>query len=128
VVQVIAQIPERKLMDLCNNVFGETEIVNEYEDFITNHTRIIAKFQKFGFLYINVSSEVADLQCKLGCSRLPDMGQLYDRMLNCSGRPKHLCRFKLETDPSTSTSFFRRQMLECYLFAVVNFQCDHNRI
>ena len=128
VVQAVTQIPERKLMDLCNNVFGETEIVDSYEDFILNHTRILAKAQKFGFLYINVPSELEDFVCKLGCSRLPKMSQLYDRMHNYSGRPKHLCRFKLENDPSTKKSFFRRQMLECYLFAVVSFQSVHLNI
>ena len=122
IVQVVTKMPERKLMDLCNNVFGETEIIDAHDDILMSHTKILAKAQKNGYLYINISSELAELQCKLGCSRLPHINQLYERFNNWSGRPKHLCRFKLATDPSTEKPFFRRQMLECYLFAVVSIQ------
>ena len=118
-LDVVTKIPERKLMDLCNNVFGDVEMINADEDIIMHHNRFVAKEQQFGYLYISVSSEDADARCKLGCSRLPELSQLHDRMHNYSGHPKHLCRFELASDPSTKKPFFRRQMLECYLFAVV---------
>ena len=123
-------------MEVLNKLFGEPKWMSRQDDLL-NNARSLDRSQVDHYLYLLVPSFVDQTlvrenysfcgcgniflsQCKLGVTSLKQVKQLVSRYQTSFGSPAICVRFMLSKDPKSKKVYFRREMLETTLFAIVS--------